>query len=103
LQAREDERRQAVFTSNLWRCRQRRKKKKKEQNELASPSCYSPCRASHFTGPPFVYDPAEKGRPTSLRRGEGLAAVVPGERERDEREAVAVVVVGDKRDRSKNF
>jgi len=46
--------------------------------------------------------PAEKGWPTSLRRGEGLAAAVPGRREREERKAVAVAVVGDKRARNRS-
>ena len=49
-----------------------------------SPSCYSSCRASHFTGPPFACSPhpAEKGQPTPLRRGEGMVAVVPSRRAR---------------------
>src|SRR6266567_9256446 len=71
------------------------KRAKRACDIIVNPSCYSPCWASHFTGPPFLctLHPAERGRPTSLRRGEGLAAAVPGQREREERKAEVVVVV----------
>jgi hypothetical protein len=108
VEAREDERQGwAVFATNLWEVVKRslaQEKKKKEENELAMSS-----RAHSVTHlvrlptsrVPFVCSPipAEKGEPTSLRRGEGLAAVVPSrrEREREKREAEAEVVVGEKR------
>jgi hypothetical protein len=52
------------------------KRSERARDIIANPSRYSPCRASHFTGPPLVCSPqlAEKGGPTSLGRGEGLAA-----------------------------
>ena len=62
--------------------------------------------ASHFRGPPLVCSPhpTEKGRPTSLKRGEGLAATVPGRIEGEEREVVVVVVVvGDKSEAGSTF
>jgi len=74
------------------------KRGERARDVIANPFCYSPGWASHFTGPPFVCTPhpAEKGRTTPLRRRDGLAAAVPGRRER-EREAEAVVVVEEKR------
>lgn len=84
-----DERQQprTVFAPNLWEVVDRSSVQKKEEkraerarNVIANPSCYSPSWASYFTGRPFVFSPhpAEKGRPTSLIRGEGLAAAIPG-------------------------
>jgi len=87
----------------LWRGGQNRIKKTKKSERardiIANPSCCSPCRASHFTGPPLACSPqvAEKGGPTFLRRGEGLAAAAPSRRGRDKTNGEAVVVVGDKR------
>ena len=96
LQAREDKRRRrrrAVFTGPSKRGRQQRKKEEDGLEILSQARSVT----HHFTGPPFVCThPAEKGQPTSLRRGEGLTATVPHRRERDEKETV-VVVVGDKR------
>jgi hypothetical protein len=76
-----------------WTGRQRRKK---EENELAITHL---ALTSHFICSPH---PTEKGRPTSLRRGEGLTLPVPGRRERKERkaEAMMVMVMGDRRARS---
>ena len=65
------------------------KEKKKEQNELTMSSRTR--SVTHLAGPPTsrvlplnVAPPAEKGGPTSLGRGEGLTAAVPGRRERGE-------------------
>ena len=84
-----------------WRSDQH-KRKKKGQNELAISSRTRP--VTHLAGPSTSrvhlsvcsLHPAKKGRPTSLVRGEGLAAAVPSRREREEREAEAEVVVGEK-------
>jgi hypothetical protein len=88
LQAREDEcRRWAVFVTNLWEVIEKssaqkngEKRGERARDIIASSFCYTPCWASHFTGPPLVCSPhpTEKGRPTSLRRGEGLSAAVSG-------------------------
>ena len=72
-----------------WRSHQH-KRKKKGQNELAISSRTRP--VTRLAGPstsrvhPSVCSlhPAKKGRPTSLVRGEGLAAAVPSRRERGE-------------------
>ena len=74
------------------------KRGERARDIIASSFCYTLCWASHFTGPPLVCSPhpTKKGRLTSLRRGEGLTAVVPGRRERKERKVEAVVVVGDR-------
>ena len=94
LQAREDDWWRhwwAIFAMNLCEVKkgslaEKREEKKAERagDIIASPSCYSPKRASHFTGPPFVCSPqpTEKVRPTCLRRGKGLISAVPGRRER---------------------
>ena len=107
LRAREDERRrQAVFALNLWKVVERwlaqnkeEKKSERAHDIIANPSRYSPCRASHFTRPSLACSPqlAEKGGPTFLGRGEGLAAVAPSRRGRDKTNGEAVVVVGDNR------
>jgi hypothetical protein len=65
----------------------KRKKKRRERarDDIASSFCYTPSWASQFTGPPLLCSPhlTMKGRLTSLRRGEELAAAVPGRRERE--------------------
>ena len=87
----------------LWKGRQRRKTKEKRAERArdinANPSYYSPCRASTTRVPPLVCSPqlTGKGGPTSLGRGEGLAATAPSRREREKTKGEAAVVVGDKR------
>ena len=75
------------------------KQKKKEQNELAISTQTRPI--THLAGPPTTRVPplvcspqlTEKGGPTSLGRGEGLAATAPSRREREKTKGEAV---GDK-------
>ena len=95
-----------MFMTNQWEIVEISSAQKKEEKTaervrdiIANPSYYLPCRASHFTGPPFLCapHPAEIGQPTSLRRGKGLASGVIGRMERVEKKAEAVVVVRDKR------
>ena len=76
-----------MFARNLCEVVKKSSASKKEEKSakrardiIANLSCYLPCWASHFTGPPFICSPipAENAEPTSLVRGEGLAAEVPG-------------------------
>jgi len=96
---------------DLWEAVDRssaQEKEKKEENELAI--SLRTRSVTHLAGPPtsrvppwyVAPHPTEICRPTSLRRGEGLAAAVPGRREREERDAEVEVVVGYKRAQNGN-
>ena len=76
-----------MFATNLCEVVKKSSAPKKEEKSgkrardiIANSSCYLPCWASHFTGPPLVCSPipAENAGLTSLGRGEGPTAAIPG-------------------------
>ena len=60
--------------------------KKKEETSRARSVTHPASAELPTSRPPLVCNPhpTEKGRPTSLTRGDGIAAAVPGRRERRE-------------------
>jgi len=94
LQAREDEsRRWVVFVTNLCHVVERSSAKKNEEKRgerardvIASSFCYTPCWASHFTGPPWYVAPIQqiKAGPHPPEEGGSQPRLQVEERERRE-------------------
>ena len=70
-----------MFMTNQWEIVEISSAQKKEEKTaerardiIANPFCYSPGRASHCMGPPFIYTPhpAEKAGPHPSEKGRGL-------------------------------